>query len=735
MPLLTDPDELSQGTPSAETIAFTASSGVTTTLTGTGLPLIAANEFFEIRSSPIAGNNGLYQESGGSPGSTSVTCDKVAGTDPINDTSEAVTWLGDSNTLAKNVMFDALRSKILLLEQEGLLAAGVNENAIYSFAKEEWKDDDYLRAFPFPMFAIDLDAGKYQIGTDGSNPNGWNWEDVPGSSVRTRKLIRNGGWSEIDATGITIAIWPGIITNGTFEDDTADTAYYQFGTDTTVDDTVDFDFPGPVNEAIKAYEEIGNPDTFTYVDGAGGDDTCTRATGSFITDGFKVGGKMATRASNTPANDGSYPITAVAATTLTFATGSFDTGEADAVVQVSVDNRENFNLKLRVRDADPKGKSFGQADIAFIGKTSLNNFIFSFPLTNASDLKIDVTDVGIDANSDGAADVSPYSGMSITYESTPQSQSGLVGGSFNFGIEIVANGGTAQETYEFVQWSLRSTGGFGTGDIDADADIAIGRAMDELLVFEGDTLVAGKGIPSNPDGGGSGVFISGIAAADNNNLILYDNLGNPKTFPETIAITLDFNAALIDDTVAEYVLWYDRTIRTPQATITDAVLTAGATPTLAATATLPTLETGAGQYVRIGGLTGADEPMNGIYQVVTETSTSSWDVVRADGEAIVTTSSAAIDLDQYPIDSPDAIIVKDNVPADVAGLASADYQFNYDYDGNIQGGRVVSTPAYVVGRAIGLNGAQFIQSTVQTIVSGTPLTIVLTASNELNYST
>jgi len=326
--------------------------------------------------------------------------------------------------------------------------------------------------------------------------------------------------------------------------------------------------------------------------------------------------------------------------------------------------------------------------------------------------------------------------MSITYHSTPQSKSGLVGGSFNFGIVIEANSGTAQQVYEFVQWSLRSTGGDGTGDIDADADVHIGRSMDELLVFEGDTLVAGKGVPNNPDGGGSGVFINGIAAADNNNLTLYDNLGNPKTFPETIAITLDFNAALIDDTVAEYVLWYDRTIRTPNTTLLDAVLTAGATPTLTSTgADLPTLNTGAGQYVRITGLTGVDEPMNGIYQVVTETSNSSWDVLRADGETIATTTSAAVDLDQYPIDSPDAIIVEDNVPADVAGLASADYQFSYDFDGNVQGGRTVSTPAYVVGRAIGLSGAQFIQSTVQTITSGTPLTIVLTASNELNYTT
>jgi hypothetical protein len=727
MPLLTDPDQLSQGTSSSETVAFTSSTGAQTTLTGTGLPAIAAGEFFEIRSHPIAGNNGLYVETGGTPSTSSVTCEKVSGSDPTDDTAEAVTWLGDSNTLAKNVMIDGLRKKILILEQEGLSADGVEENAVYSFLKEEFKDDDYLRQYPFPMFAIDLDAGKYQIGTDGANANGWNWEDVATHSVRTRKLIRNGGWSEVDANGVTQAIYPCIVTLGSFEDETpvtGDTAYYLFGTDTTVDNTTDFTFTGPVNEAVKAYEEIGNPDTFTFVDGGGGDDTVTRATGSFIDDGFVVGGRMNVRNANTPANDGSYVITGVAATTLTFATGSFNTGEADSQAQIAVDNRYEFSVYLRVRDADPNGKTFDQSNLTAIGRTQLNNFIFGFPLTNATDLKIEETDANIDANT-------PYTGMSITYFATPQSKSGLVGGSFNFGIVIDANGGTAQQVYEFVQRQLRKT-----TDIDADADTHIGRAMDALLVFEGDTLVAGKGIPDNPDGGGSGVFVENIAAVDNNNLTMFDNLGDAKTFPETVAVTLDFNAALINDTVAEYTLFYDRTIRTPNTTLTDAVLTSGATPTLtSAGGNLPTLNSGAGQYIRISGLTGADEAMNGIYQVVTETSTSSWDVLRADGEPIVTTSSAAVDLDQYPIDSPDAIIVQDNTLTDVTGLASADYQFNYDYDGNTQGGRTVSTPAYVVGRAIGLDGAQFVQSGVQVITSGTPLTIVLTASNELNYAT
>jgi hypothetical protein len=721
MARLTLSSELTQGTPSAETLAWTASAGVTTTITGTGLPAIAAGELFEIRDHSVAVNNGLYVESGGSPLTTSVTADKVSGANPSNETSEAITWLGDSNTLAKNVFFDTAARGIYLLEQEGLGFEGVEFNAWYKFTKEEFKDDNFLKAFPFPVFAIDLDAGKYQVGTDGANPNGWVFVDDSGNSIRTRKLLRAGGWLESNAAGNTLRIYPNITTLGTFEAPTTDVAYYMFGTDTTLDNTVDYDFAGAVDEAILAFEEIGNPATFTYVDGAGGDDTVTRVSGSFITDGFVVGGSMKTRASNTPANDGTYVITAVAALTLTFDTGSFNLGEADAVAQVAVDNRTSFTTRIRVRDGDTNGKFFDTAVLADAGILTLNNLVAKFPLGNATDLNITETDANIDGNT-------PYTNMSITYYATPQSIAGYVGGSFNFGIEIDAATGTAIEVYEFVQRQLRLL-----TDIDSDADTAIGRAMDDLLVFEGNILVSGLAIPTNPDGGGSGVYISNIAAADQNNIRNVDNTGARKQFPETVSVTLDFNQALIDDTVAEYTLWFDRTIR--NAVDVTFVVTAGtgSAGTFVSTTQFPAaLDAGVGAYVRVVGLTGVDAAMNGVYQVTALTSTSLWSVERYDGKTIVTTTGAVASIDEHPIDSPDSLIVDSDVPAAVTGLSSADFNFAFDFDANVQGGRVVSTETFVVGRAIGLATSQFVQSSVQSIATATPLTIVLTASGELN---
>jgi hypothetical protein len=740
MALLTDPDQLSQGTNNAVVdLRFSGQAGASINLdsAANNLPAVADDDYIEVRGAIDTNNNGLYRVNDASPATNQIVVTKLTGANPQNSAVDntGASILGDT-TIKKNVFFDTAARDIYLIEQNGLSADGVELNAVYSFSKEEYKDDDFLRQFPFWMFAIDLDAGKYQVGTDGSNPNGWKFaaDNTVDGTIRTRKLIRTGGWSHVDLEGNTAQIYAGIITLGSFEDETAgtgDLAYYHFGTDVTTDLSTDFDFTGPVNEAILCYNEIGNPDTFTYVDGAGGNDSVTRATGSWITDGFVVGGKIVTRDSGTPSNDGSYTILSVTALTIEVATGSF-TAEADPDTQVAFDNRDNFQVKLRVRDGDPNGKTFDSSSLLAAGVAKLNNFVFRFPLANATDLKISATDALIDTNSDGVPD-GDYLGMTITYYATPQNQTTLVGGNYDFGVIIDANSGTAQEVYEFVQWSLRSTGGNGTGDIDNDADTKIGRLMGDLLSFEGDTLVAGLG-SANPDGGGTGVYITNIAAADQNNLRLVDNTGVRRQFPETISVTLDFNAALIDDGVAEYVLYYDRTIRN---SIADLVVNSGTGPqgTLtSAGANLPAdIDGGDGGYVRVAGLTGVDSAMNGVYQVTATTSSSSWTVERYDGATVVTTSAAAASIDEHPVDSPSSIIVQDDTPVNVAGTASADFNFAYDFDGNVQGGRVVSTETFVVARAIGLGGAQFIQSSVQSIASGTPLTIVLTASNELNY--
>jgi len=277
----------------------------------------------------------------------------------------------------------------------------------------------------------------------------------------------------------------------------------------------------------------------------------------------------------------------------------------------------------------------------------------TFPLSSVSDANITETDANIDANT-------PYTGMTLTLYSTPQSLgSDLVGGPYNFGAVIDANNGTQKQVFEWLQRQLRKT-----TDIDAGAGTNIGLMLDDMATVIGPQLQLGISSPSdgskifnNPEGGGSGVYITNLNAASKNTTVMYDNLEAPVGFPIGTPITVDVNQVFIDDTTALLKLYFDNTISNAAAGVTITAGT-GANGTFVATGTLPaSLNRGVGAYVRVAGMTGADEPMNGVYQVTALTSTSLWSVTRRDGATIVTTASTAISIDENCINTPDAIIV------------------------------------------------------------------------------
>lgn len=751
MALIVDPDNLSQGASTAvsDLTVTNPGSGADVTLgsAGNSLPAVAVDDFIEIRDHTEANVNGLYQVVTVTTPTTTLQCNKVTGIVPVTVGATAVNVLG-STAGPKSVFFDALDRLIYLLEigtvagSPTLLSSdGVTLQAVYSFAKEEWKNDNYLIKFPFPFTSITPE--QFEIGNDGTNSNGWNWGEVTEvlspavDRIRSRKLLRTCGWSEIDTNGNTVAQYFCPITLGSFEDNANDVAYYQFGTDTEVDDTVDFTFPGPVNEAIQTFEELAIPSpVFSFATTS----TITRADGgSFITDGFKVGGQVTVRASGvSPTNNGSYELTAVAATTLTVS-GTPLNAAADPTAVFAVDNRNAVALRLRIRDADTNGKTFDSSDLAAIGLTSVTNKAERFPLANATDLKISATDVDI-IGSPG----DPYDGMTITYHPSGQTRTGLVAASPTgtaveteglFGIVIDGNFGTAEQIYEFVQYQLRQT-----TDIDNDASTAIGRTMDELLRFVGDSLEVGSAdggisFPRNPSGGGTGVFIDNRDSNDTNRLSFYDNLGNVRTFPFVAAGTINFNANLVTDGDAVYTMFFQYTTRTATA---DGAITgaSGSTGTLSsATDALPALAVN--DYVNVTGF--ADAENNGIYQIDSVASPlgSSYGVTKVDNETLVNATATAINVDENPIDSPDAIIVNSAStfsPLPITGtVVGSSVSFDFDYDGNSQGGRTSGTDAAIVIRAIGLNTAQFAEVS-GTITRATGLSFSLVSALERNYS-
>jgi len=533
---------------------------------------------------------------------------------------------------------------------------GVFGQPLYSRAMIDWKDDNFLiRNAPFPMFNIDSDAGKYLVGQDASgNNHGTNFVDNTEFGIRSRKLVRNMGWQEINAAGLVTAEYAAIRSNATVEDADRDLGYYQFGTDTTVDDTVDMQFAGAVDESIKVFDAtVSRADDYAF---AAAGDTITRLSGNWITDGYKVGGRVIVANAENPANDGTYVCTVVAATILTVeevdgTVVSFTLNADDITATFDLDNRFAFSLKLRPRDDDALGKTFAQQGLGNALATQLSNRAFIFGLGTVEDANITATDATIDGSG-------PYTSMTITIHSTPQTRGAatLVGGARDFGIIIEGNSGTKNEIYEFVQRQLRKL-----TDIDADAGTDnIGRTIDGLLRFNGTTLEFGSvdgglTFPTNPDSGNQdGVYCDNVAAADANNVKFWDDLNVLRSNKETIAITLDFNEILIDDTVAEGDLFFDRTERTIPA---DLVVNTGGTITSAG-GNLPVLDEGDGAYIRLSGFLTTELAANGIYQVVTETSQLTWTVVRYDNAAMITTSvSAIIPVDEHPFDTPSALIV------------------------------------------------------------------------------
>ena len=760
---------------------------VTVTSAGNNLPTVKIGQKVNVFNHSTAANNGDYVVRGIPTVNGEWSLEMVSdGLTPASAVSEAV-----------DIQTDPLVDD-----------TGVFGQPYYSRLMIDWNDDNFLRNNSgFPIFNIDSDAGKYLVGQNAAGVNtGANFVDNTEFGIRSRKLMRNMGWQEINTAGLVTSEYAALRGNASVEDNDRDVAYYQFGTDTSKDDTVDLEFAGAPDESILCYDATVTRAQPTATEGYDfnntGDTIDRNDGGSFITDGYKVGGRVIVANAETSADNGTYLISAVAAGALTVTNldGSavtFSDTLDDNTATLTLDNRFAFSLKIRPRDDDSFGKSFAQAGLADALATQLSNRAFVFGVGCVEDTNITNTD----------AVVSAY-GVTISLYSTPQSLGGstLVGGAQNFGIVVDGNNRTATEIYEAIQYLLRQN-----SDIDA-IGTNFGRALDGLCRFNGAVLEFGSvdgglSFPNNPEGGGSGVYCTNVNAVDANNVKFFDNTNTLRSNQETIAVTLDANDTLNNDTVGVMDLWFDRTIRT---SVSDLVVNAGGTITSAGS-NLPTLDEGSGAYIRLDGIVDFPE-MNGQYQVTGSPTSGSWDVTRLDGTTLVTTGAAAVNVDEHPYDTPSALVVDTNnsmtettisftnpdtigdtgsglaifevgdririsgagagtnagkivtVATVVAGTitidqsqfqpvldtqaaggsvtltqvatigATADFSFSFAFDSNQQGGRTVSTPTFVKAKAIGRATAQFTESSVLSIVSGTPLTVPLQAQQERNVT-
>lgn len=746
MPLVTDPDQLSQGASKAcAGVTFTVGSPLdVAVLTATAtLPVLTAGEFFEVRDHTDGRNNGLYQEIGGSPTTSSITARKISGSNPVTAASEAITTLGNSSgspiaSTQKSVHFATGDRDVYILEQGYVDAEGVNMQALYSFTKEEWKDDTTLIPFPFPLTAITPEQYEWNVG--------WNLNDDTQSPLRwrSRQLVRTGGWTELSAGSETLRIYTGIISLGSFVEAT-DRAYYQLGNDPT--DTgaaVDFVFDGPVNEAILVYNRA-----VTDGGGANGLDFTTNTItrndgGSFITDGFQVGGQVTidSCSGTSPVNDGTYVITAVSASVLTVTGTPFTaTGSPnERTANLAVDNRNSVRVFLRegfTTALDPdSGKTYAQANLSDIGVTAVSNQVYRFPLANSADLKVANSDATVSARSPTVtisyfAAPQVFTGFNADAGSTQSPQTTAA-----FGIVVDAKGLDAEFVYEYVQYQLRQAANINDNiNSPPGTGVVTGRTADELLAFVGDSL--GTLAATNPSGGGTGVYITNFNAADTNRLSFIDNDGLTRTFPFVAAGQIFFNENLQNDLgPATFSMFFQYTSRTAVTDLTLGSIVGSNAVLSSALGSLPTTIL-AGDYIAVSGFTNADN--NGVYLVTALNSpqSDSIQVQRYDTTVTLVGETASGNVDENPIDSPDAIIVNSNStfsPLPITGtVPGASVSFDFDYDGNTQGGRTPATNAAVVVRAIGTTAAQSVETT-GTIQRTTTNNFTLVAPLERNFS-
>jgi len=124
---------------------------------------------------------------------------------------------------------------------------GVSLQALYSFLKIQWKDndvDDFFK-YLFPMEAITSEQFEFIN----------NWEPA---DAATRSFIRTGGWTEKTAAGVEKQSWMGVITLGNIlTSQQPYFAWFEVGTGFLTTPT-NFTFSGIVNEPVQVYGDTNN---------------------------------------------------------------------------------------------------------------------------------------------------------------------------------------------------------------------------------------------------------------------------------------------------------------------------------------------------------------------------------------------------------------------------------------------------------------------------------------------
>lgn len=609
-------------------------------------------------------------------------------------------------------------SKTIKLVQVGNLSTdGVTLKCLYSFLKEEWKDDPNsknLAAYPFPITPITDESFEFI--------EGWDFD-----SDSSRYLIRTAGWTVKNTSGNTTQKWAGVIGLGSIESN--DQLYYQ---QSSGGSSVDVQLTGQINQAVQILRDDDGDGNYSE-----GSDYDRRSYFSlFCREYNQLYGKS-------------------------------------SLTDIGVTTMDSIAYRFPISTGSDLKISGDDTAVGSAPYTSIVVRYFDQPFTRDIDSTTDrnfgiVVDVGTHSGVDGSCSSggttfttseggiitsgNPYSGGTLTIHEGANAGTYTISGnptatavtisgatfastlsnqSFTLqrGTPIVA---TAEEIYTKIQYLLRQN-----SDIDSTDQTVTGKTADALLRFVGDTLVCGTstvGVPNNPNGGGSGVVIEGFKTVDTNRIQFYDNLGTSRTFPFVASLLLNFGDNLRLDASSKYWVYFTYT---HQATNTGFAITSasGQTATLTSSTTNLSQILDNEEFYISGFATTAN---NGLYRATADGSSGSVAVEKADtGDSNFVNESAgeSVTIQFNPFGSASAILVDDNTSVDITDDVSSQSSVTvtFNYDGNVQGGRTAGTDAAITAVGIGLSTGQYVKAT-GTISRSTANSISLVAPLERNYA-
>lgn len=406
-------------------------------------------------------------------------------------------------------------NKIIALKAVGTMNQdGVTIKCVYSKLKEVWRTDSTLVKFPFPMGPI-TDEQFEMI-------NGWNWDktNTSGSgSATTVELLRTGGWSVVNTSGVVTEQWAGIITLGTFAAST-DQAYFQQVAGGTA---TNFKLTNNVNQAVQIYSDPNG-------DGSTADGYDYR---SYFKVFLREYAKTYAQSANTEIGAATmtyqayrFPLTNGSDLKVTHDDTTVSTTTPYTEVNITYLRASNGNVYTVLGNYNPSSFVYSIGNVV---KDTGNNRWYKCILGYTSSATLPSANSTNWAAYEGERQIgTAYYPFTVLIDADTD-------------VAATASGDAVRaQVYEKIQYLLRQA-----SDIDDSSGTVTGKTADLLLRFVGDTLVTYNG-----------VYIDSYNSNDINDIEFYDALGNKATFPYVATITLSFGDNLKNDASAKYWLFF-----------------------------------------------------------------------------------------------------------------------------------------------------------------------------------